>query len=212
MEWELLRSLPPEEVRRVLGSARRRRFAKREVLFHEGDPATTLHLIARGRVAVRVTTPRGDVATLEVLAAGSAVGEQALVSGNHLRMATVVALERTETLVIDDRAFAILRAEHPPIADAVNRLLATRIGKLDARLLEALYLPADTRVFRRLLELAETYGEVVPLTQEDLAGMAGTTRATVNRLLRKEEQTGSVALCRGQIEILDRVALARRAR
>jgi CRP/FNR family cyclic AMP-dependent transcriptional regulator len=94
----------------------------------------------------------------------------------------------------------------------VNQLLTTRIGRLDARLLEALYLPGDTRLFRRLLELADTYGEVVPLTQEDLAGMAGTTRATVNRLLRKEELVGSVSLCRGQIEILDRASLARRAR
>lgn len=212
MEWELLRTLPPEEVRRLLASAHRRRFAKREVLFHEGDPANALHLIARGRVAVRVTTPRGDVATLDVLSAGGIAGEQALVSGEHRRMATVVALERTETLVIDEGAFANLCHEHPSIAAALNQLLATRIRKVDARLLEALYLPVDTRLLRRLLELGESYGETVPLTQDDLAGMAGTTRATVNRVLRKEEQAGSVALCRGQIKILDRSSLIRRAR
>lgn len=210
MEWELLGSLSSEEVRRVLAQAHRRRFVKREVLFHEGDPATALHFLARGRVAVRVTTPLGDVATLDVLVAGNVVGEQALVSGENRRMATVVALERTETLTIDERAFAALRREHPSIAGAVNQLLAARIRKLDARLLEALYLPADTRLRRRLLELTETYGNVVPLTQEDLAGMAGTTRATVNRLLRKEEQAGSVSLHRGQVEILDHQALHRR--
>lgn len=211
MEWELLRTLPPEEVHAVLARAKRRRFAKREVLFHEGDPANALHLIARGRVAVRVTTPRGDVATVDVLFAGKAAGEQALVSGEHRRMATVVALERTETLVIDESAFVTLCREYPSITGAVNQLLATRIRKLDARLLEALYLPVDTRLLRRLLELTETYGETVPLTQDDLAGMAGTTRATANRLLRKEEQAGSVALCRGQIKILDRASLVRRA-
>lgn len=211
MEWELLRTLPAEEVQAVLARAKRRRFAKREVLFHEGDPANALHLIARGRVAVRVTTPRGDVATVEVLFAGNAAGEQALVSGEHRRMATVVALERTETLVIHENAFATLCREYPSIAAAVNELLATRIRKLDARLLEALYLPVDTRLLRRLLELTETYGETVPLTQDDLAGMAGTTRATANRLLRKEEQAGSVALYRGQIKILDRASLVRRA-
>lgn len=212
MEWELLQSLPQDEVRRVLASAHRRRFAKREVLFHEGDPAASLHLIARGRVAVRVTTPRGDVATLDVLVAGAVAGEQALISGRHRRMATVVALERTETLVIEESVFAALRDAHPSIAAAVNRLLAARIGRLDARLLEALYLPADTRLFRRLLELTEIYGEVVPLTQEDLAGMAGTTRATVNRLVRKEELAGWLAVCRGQIKILDHASLFRRAR
>lgn len=212
MEWALLRALPPDEVRRVLARATRRRFAKRDILFHEGDPADTLHLIDRGRVAVRVTTPRGDVATVDVLFAGHTAGEQALVSGEHRRMATVVALERTETLVIDERTFATLCREYPPIVATVNQLLATRIRKLDARLLEALYLPVDKRLLRRLLELTETYGETVPLTQDDLAGMAGTTRATVNRLLRKEEQAGSVVLCRGQIKIVDHGSLVRRAR
>lgn len=212
MEWELLGGLSPEKVRQVMATARRRRFARREVLFHEGDPATALHLLARGRVAVRVTTPLGDVATLDVLVAGDVAGEQALVSGDYRRMATVVALERTETLSIDESAFAALREEHPSIVTAVNQLLAARIRKLDARLLEALYLPAEIRLRRRLLELTETYGDVVPLTQEDLAGMAGTTRATVNRLLRKEEQAGSVSLSRGRIAVLDHQALGRRTR
>jgi hypothetical protein len=41
----------------------------------------------------------------------------------------------------------------------------------------------ETRV-RRLLELASTYGTASPLTQEDIAA-AGTSRATVNRVLRE---------------------------
>ena len=39
---------------------------------------------------------------------------------------------------------------------------------------------------------------VVPLTQEDIAAMAGTSRATVNRVLREEEKLGVVALARGR--------------
>ena len=196
----------------MLASARRRRFAKREVLFHEGDPATTLHLLDRGRVLARVTTPLGDVATLDVLVAGDVVGEMALISGQTRRAATVVALEYTETLAIEQETFSTLCRDIPTITRAVMQLLAGRIRQLDARLLEALYVPVDARLFRRLLELTKTYGDVVPLTQEDLAGMAGTTRATANRLLRKEEQSGSLALSRGQIRVLDRASLVRRAR
>jgi CRP/FNR family cyclic AMP-dependent transcriptional regulator len=77
--------------------------------------------------------------------------------------------------------------------------------------------PADKRVLRRLLELGDLYAEadgatVVPLTQEDLAGLAGTSRATVNRVLREEEARGSVKLGRGRTTVLDRDALARRGR
>src|SRR5688500_154337 len=94
----VLDSIPEEERRKVLSSARRRRFGRREVVFHEGDPADTLHLIDKGKVAVRITTPLGDAATLAVLGRGEVVGEMAMLSEAGRRGATVVALEPTETL------------------------------------------------------------------------------------------------------------------
>ncbi|MBA2575183.1 MAG: hypothetical protein H0V05_00815 [Euzebyaceae bacterium] len=54
----------------------RRRFAHNEFVSHHGDPGDTLHLLATGRVAVRVTTPLGDVAAL-------GAGEQALISARR---------------------------------------------------------------------------------------------------------------------------------
>src|SRR5947208_1445669 len=99
-DWPLLRSLPEEDRRRVLAAARRRRFARREVLFHEGDPGDTLHLIDKGRVAIRITTPLGDVATVGVLGRGDVVGEMAILEEGGRRGATVMALEATETLSV----------------------------------------------------------------------------------------------------------------
>ena len=58
-------------------------------------------------------------------------------------------------------------------------------------LVEALYLPSDKRVLRRLLDAADCFngpGSVessVPLTQEELAQLAGVTRETANRILRR---------------------------
>src|SRR3712207_7348246 len=47
-------ALPISEVQRLLTIARRRRFARGEVVFHQHDPADTLHLIDKGRFAVRI--------------------------------------------------------------------------------------------------------------------------------------------------------------
>lgn len=208
----MLEGLPEEEVRRVVASARRRRFARQEVLFHEGDPATTVHLVAKGRIAVRVTTPQGDVATVDLVLAGDVVGELALLSPGRRRGATAVAMEPTETLSIDESTFSALRRADPVVSDFLVNLLAARVHRLTERLLEALYLPAEVRLWRRILELADVYGDVVPLTQEDLAGLAGTTRATVNRALRREEKLGTIALGRGRVSVVDRAGLARRSR
>jgi CRP/FNR family transcriptional regulator, cyclic AMP receptor protein len=212
VEWELFGGLPDESVRRILADARRRRFAKREVLFHEGDPAASMHLIAKGRVAVRVSTPLGDVAMLNLLGAGDVLGELALVSPGASRSASAIALEPTETLAIDGARFAALREEEPAVSDVLVRLLSIRVRQLSSRLMEAMYVPVDVRLLRRVLELVDVYGEVITLTQEDLAGLAGATRATVNRVLRREQAFGTVLLSRGQLTVLDRATLARRAR
>jgi CRP-like cAMP-binding protein len=212
VDWELLAGLPQEEVRRILQGARRRRFSRGEVLFHEGDPAATVHLLARGRVAVRVTTPLGDVCTLDILGPGGVLGELALLCPGAPRSATAVALELTETMTIDEASFSALRDEHREVADTLVQVLTARVLRLNERLVEALYVPADVRIIRRLLDLVALYGDVVPLTQDDLAELAGTTRSTVNRVLRREERTGSLTLARGKIEVRDREALAARAR
>jgi CRP/FNR family transcriptional regulator, cyclic AMP receptor protein len=88
---------------------------------------------------------------------------------------------------------------------------------MDERLLEALYLPVERRVLRRLGELAQLYrggaGDVVeiPLTQEEVAGLAGTSRASVNAVLGDAQTRGLVALRRGKITIVDQAGLAARA-
>jgi CRP-like cAMP-binding protein len=204
-----------QEAGRLLERARRRRFDAGEVVFHAGDPADTLHLIQSGRFAARVTTEFGDIATLNVLGPGDFFGELALLSPRAPRSATIVALEKGETLSVHELDFGRLRTERPETADVLIAILAAQVRRLSTHLAEALYVPADTRVRRRLLEMTEIYGEgeevTVPLTQEELASLAGTSRATVNRVLREEEEFGTLRLSRGRSTVTDAAGLRRRA-
>jgi CRP-like cAMP-binding protein len=212
VKWKLLEQIPDAEVQRLLSIARRRKFARGEVVFHQHDPADTLHLVDKGRFAVRVTTPLGDTAILSVLGPGDVFGELALLGESGQRSATVAALEAGETRSIHQLDFDRMRAEHPSTTDVLIAILAGQVRRLSGHLVEALYLPADKRVRRRLCEAAAFYDGVVPLTQEDLAELAGTSRATVNKVLRDDEERGIVALGRGRTTVLDPEALARRAR
>jgi CRP-like cAMP-binding protein len=217
MEWKLLIDVPAEDVRELLAVARRRSFDRGEVVFHHGDPADSLHLIVKGRFAVRITTPLGDTSLLAVHGPGEAFGELALVSPGASRAATVSALEQAETRSVYRDDFARVQRKHPGVNGVLLHLLAGQIRRANERIVEAHYVDADTRVRRRLRELAELYGggepgTVIPLTQEDLAGMAGTSRATVNRVLREEEKRGTVELRRGRSVVLNVAEIARRAR
>jgi CRP/FNR family cyclic AMP-dependent transcriptional regulator len=211
----LFEGVSDEEGARLLERARRRSFDTGEVVFHAGDPADTVHLVQRGRFAVRLQTEFGDVATLNVMGPGDFFGELALLTPRAPRSATVIALEPAETLSVHELDFNRLRAERPETADVLIAMLAARVRRLSGHLAEALYVPADTRVRRRLLDMAAVYGDeeavVVPLTQEELASMAGTSRATVNRVLREEENFGTLELSRGRTRIVDAGALRRRA-
>lgn len=215
MDWMLLETLGDEERRRIIADSRRRRFRRREVLFHAGDPADAVHLIASGSVAAYVTTPAGSTAIFAVLGPGEAVGELALVSPGA-RTATVIALEPTETYSLRRGQFDDLRLRHPGVDRLLIDLLARRVRRLNAELAEAYFVAAETRVVRRLLRLARPARppderRVIHLTQEDLAGLAGTSRATANRTLRGLERDGLIGLGRGRIEIVDLDGLARRA-
>ena len=209
MAWELLRGVPPEDVRRVLAIARRRAFRRGEIVFHEGDPADTLHLIARGRFAARVTTPTGDTALLSVRVPGESFGELALVGeGDGRRSASVESLDEGETHAVARADFDRLRREHPPVGEVLVALLAAELRRATVLLVDAYYAPAERRVRRRLAELADEDG-VVALTQEDVAALAGTSRATVNKVLRDAQRRGFVELRRGRTVVLDADALGR---
>lgn len=217
MEWSLLTALDDAERERLLATTRRRRFAKGEVVVHEGDPADSLHLVESGMLAVRVTTPDGASATLNVLGPGSYFGELSLLDGHPpTRSATVVALEPAETRVLSASGFAGLRRDHRAAEQLLLTLLARRVEELSSRLLEATYDSLDRRVYRRLHELAELYADTpgpvtVPLTQELVAELVGGTRPSVNQVLQRLVARGVVELGRGRVIVTDRAWLAERA-
>jgi CRP-like cAMP-binding protein len=186
-------------------------FGRGEVVFHLGDPADSLHLVVAGRFALRVATPLGDTVTLGLRGPGDSFGELALVHPEARRSATAAALEPGETRALAYTELEELRVRHPGVDRVLVALLAEDVRRTTGLLLDALYVPAERRVLRRLLELGSE-GEPVVLTQEELAQLAGTSRATANRVLREEERRGSVRLDRGRATILDEEALRRRAR
>lgn len=215
-DFEILRGLSESERRQILASCTPRRFKRREILCHEGDPGDCLHLIKSGRLIVRVATPFGNIATLTILGPGHSFGELAVVDSNSRRTATVEAVENVETLTFSRAQMTALRQRYPEIDRVIISTLAAQVRRLSAQVLEALYLPVETRVVRRLVDLARVYGESSPiaeirLNQDDLASMAGTTRATANKVLRDLQQRNILALTRGRITVVDRAALVRSA-
>jgi len=205
-EWPILSPLSEAEKRDVLALARRRRFARGEIVVHRDDPADTMHLVRSGCLAIRVLTPVGDMATLGLVGPGDAVGEMGLLRSERARTATIQALAATETYALNRQTFDRLRRDHPAVDALLVQILADRVAELTERLVDALYTPAPRRVANLIAALAESYRDgsgaaTIPLTQEDLASLAGTSRLTVSRVLRGMREHDRIEVSRGKLVV-----------
>ena len=126
---ELFAGLSEEHRRLVVSRMPRRGFRKGDTLFHEGDLGDSLHILEKGTVAVRTSTPLGDVVTLAVMGAGASFGEQALLSDDSRRTASVVAMEPVETRMLHRHDFEQLRTDHPSIERFLVELLSAQVPR-----------------------------------------------------------------------------------
>ena len=159
MEFRVLQGVPPADVKAFLAMARKRVFDRAEVVFHEGDPADAVHLVTKGRFALRVVSPLGQSAMLAIRGPGDSFGEFALLASGTRRAVSVAALERGETLSVGREAFRGLVRSHPSFMDVLVALLAERLRYSDERILAAHFLDADARVRWALLRLVPVYGD-----------------------------------------------------
>ena len=193
-------ALLPETRERPAAAMHRRQYKRGQVIFHQDDPGAAVYLIESGRVKVVLATAEGEDLLLRVLGAGEIFGELALLDGRP-RSATVVALEDTVTLVLERTAFLQFLRADPEATLHLFHALADLIRRLTEQVEDLAMLDVPRRLERKLLELADAYGQPGPqgiridlrLTQSELASMIGTSRVSVNQCLASLEDRGIIA-------------------
>ena len=152
-------ALDAVDLDRVLALARRRRLDSGEILLNLGDEADSVYAILRGRVRVVSPAEDGREVLLRILQAGEIFGELGLFHGGR-RTASIVASEPCELLVIGRHAFLGLIEQHPRLAIGLLSALSARIGELTEQLSDFALHSLPVRLARRILKLAEIYGQV----------------------------------------------------
>jgi CRP/FNR family transcriptional regulator, cyclic AMP receptor protein len=198
--------------RRIRSLMTRRRFERNEVVFHQGDPGASLHVIESGYFLVQSLTSSGDRVGMNIEGPGDVFGEVALLDGAGRRTATIRALRRAETMCLDAANFDDLRRTMPEIDRFLVVLLTGRVVRLTHQLNEAAWTPAEKRVCRVVVRLAKVFeGGAIQLRQDELASLAHTTRPTVSTVLSDLARDGVLVTGRGSVTILDLDRLEARA-
>ena len=115
----------------VASNLRRRRFRRNEVIFHQGDPGDSLHIVAAGAVKIVLPSAEGEEAIIATLREGDFFGELSLLDGGP-RSATVVARGAVVCFALRRAVFAKLLRAEPAIAIAIMTELAGRVRQTEA--------------------------------------------------------------------------------
>jgi CRP/FNR family cyclic AMP-dependent transcriptional regulator len=176
----------------------------------EGDPATHLYVLMVGWVKILSVTSHGQERVLALRGNGDIVGELAGEMTGH-RTATLQAIDAVHALIVRYDRFSSFLDSNPGAAHAYRRVMTQRWGDAAELLRKHPLTSGAQRLASLLLELAERHGMVkggridvvMPLSQEDLASLAGTSRATVTRAFRNWRDRGFVSTGQKHITITD---------
>lgn len=210
----LFGQLEPEERDRLVTYMRLARFAPRTVLFRKGDPGSNMMVVLRGRVKVCTHSEEGKELVFNIINPGEVFGEIALLDGAD-RTADAVTLDESELLVLERRDFIPFLNKHPEACLRLLSVLCKRLRQTSELLEEALFLEGPSRLAKRLVHLAETFGKPTAhgtridmrLSQQQLGNLVGMSRESMNKQLGQWRREGLIRLEDGYITISDLDAL-----
>jgi CRP-like cAMP-binding protein len=213
---EFLALLSLEEIDELRKRGRRRLWPRGATLFTEGAPSDVVIILLTGRVKVYSLTELGGEVVLAVRGPGALLGELAAIDGRP-RSASMSALEPVEALVITVAAFTSYLETTARVTLVLLRMLTGRLRDADRKRVEFGAHDTAGRVARRLVELAERFGEpagkgvriTVPFTQDELASWVGSSREAVTKALSRLRSRGYIHTQRRTITVLDLDALRR---
>jgi CRP-like cAMP-binding protein len=192
---ELFAEMNDSELDELTGLAQVRKLEKDTTVFHAGDPADAVFVVASGRVKVVITSSDGKEFILTVLGPGQVFGEMALLESAP-RSASVVTLSAVEVLVMSRADFQRLLDSNPRISQRLMAILSRRLRRANAKMESLAYMDVAGRLARYLLDLARDHGQrlgngwvvVRRPTHSDIAHSIGTSRETVSRLINEFEE------------------------
>ena len=118
-----------------------------------------------------------------VMNSGDRVGEMEFLDDGD-RSIAARATERSTVLVLPYAPIWQATESNPKLLFALVRLLVARLRQTDHALGDAMFLDVSGRPAKQIIEPAGGPDEFIsPLTQEELAGLTGTSRERVNKTL-----------------------------
>ncbi|MEJ2377925.1 MAG: Crp/Fnr family transcriptional regulator [Pseudolabrys sp.] len=172
-------------------------FQDGEAIHSQADPAATVYYMIEGTVKVTIIAKPGKEAVVAFLRSGSFFGKDCLY-GYRQRVATITAMRFCRAVRFPQEAVQQALRRDPAFAKALLTYTLNENALLRQELIDQMLSSSEKRLARILLALADVGADkpssniAIPVTQETLANMVGTTRARINRFMIKFRKLGYV--------------------
>jgi CRP/FNR family transcriptional regulator, cyclic AMP receptor protein len=185
-----------------------RPFRRGEHLFHAGEPATHIHVVAEGQVKLVALTPTGHERVIAVLGPDDFLGEAFVIGIEHYQL-DAVAITDVVSCPMNRDQFAQLALHAPAFTVRFAEILATSLVQCRELLSHALD-PVKRRVAKVLLDQARRFGEPGPdglvalrtgLRHEEIASLASATRVSASTAIAELRELGIVDGSRGSYRL-----------
>jgi CRP-like cAMP-binding protein len=218
-ESQLFRGVEGTDVDAIVPSFSVRELRRRQELFGQGETTPAeLYVVLDGRLQVTRRTRTGQ-ARGSLVGPGETIGELSVFDPGP-RASTGTALTSLRVAALDRETFLVWAVNRPYVAERLLRVLARRLRRSGDDALDLMFVDVGARTAKVLLDLADRFGQPHPhgirvdhgLKQEELAQLVGSSRETVNKLLREFTDRGWLEQVRGTVVIREPERLSARAR
>lgn len=191
---------PPAAIAELAAHAQIVTLSDKEFLYRQGEPSQGIALILSGGICSNSITLDGREFTFSLLKPGAIVGLTASLDGRGM-VNNAIAHGKAEVLKIPREALMALLQRTPALYSHFVQMLCYRLRKAFSIVDELVLVPVRQRLpwYICTLVFAEhgpdvREGEIeLSITQYDLAGLLGVTRAVVNKVLKELEDDGLIA-------------------
>lgn len=217
-QFPLFDGIPETELGWLASQLRRRTFAKDSYLWREGDDVEAVYLIEAGVVKVFRSGPGGERLVILMAFPGDLIGEPAVLADAEFRTVDAQAEAETTCLLLPKKLALDFFDRNPVLLRRILAWMTTQIWAVNDARVDSAFLDITGRVAKKLLELANTRGEVtadgtrisIRLSQTTLAAMVGASRENVNRALSAFTRRGAITQADGHITVVRPDDLRRR--
>jgi CRP/FNR family cyclic AMP-dependent transcriptional regulator len=184
-----------------------RSFRAGETVCEPREMASSLFLVASGRIQLYRTTRDGRRFVIATLGPGSMFGEASLLGGQGPDT-QAVALEPCTIWLMPGKEALEISSTNAMFGFGLMQAMGQRVVEAENRLEQVAYSTIASRLAALLLELGGDDPEgVVRVTHQELADMLGTWRETISKTLQDFRRRGLVASGRRQLTVLDKEGL-----